>query len=74
MEHLEVNDTELTIQAFERARVYRPRLLIHGRQGMGQQYLGAAILNKYERLFVQSVGLSILYGDSARVGLETRFS
>jgi len=37
---------------------------------MGQQYLGGAILNKYERLFVQSVGLSILYGESARVSSE----
>lgn len=39
---------------------------------MGQQYIGAAVLNKFERLFVQPVGLSILYGDSARVRWPNR--
>ncbi|ETN37401.1 uncharacterized protein HMPREF1541_08392 [Cyphellophora europaea CBS 101466] len=51
-------------QAFESARVFRPRLLLHGKLGMGQQYLAAAILSHFERVHVQSLDLSILYGDS----------
>lgn len=34
---------------------------------MGQQYLGGAILNKLERLHVQSFDISILFGDATRV-------
>ena len=55
------------IPDFDKSRVYRPRLLIQGAQGMGQQYLGGAILHKFERLHVQSFDLSILYSDTARV-------
>lgn len=60
-------DREIREQRFERARVYRPRLLIHGRQGMGQQYLGKAILRKFERLHVQSLDLSVIYGNTGSV-------
>ncbi|KAI9706153.1 MAG: hypothetical protein M1820_004914 [Bogoriella megaspora] len=51
---------------FERARIFRPRLLIRGRQGSGQQYLGAALLNKFEGLHVQSFDLPTLLEDSSR--------
>ena len=51
---------------FERARIFRPRLLIRGVQGMGQQYLGAALLNKFESLHVQSFDLPTLLEDSSR--------
>lgn len=51
-------------QAFESARVFRPRLLLQGKVGMGQQYLAAAMLSHFERVHVQSLDLSILYGDS----------
>lgn len=54
-------------QEFERSRVFRPRLLICGETGMGQQYLGGAILNHFEGLHVQSFDLPTIYSDSARV-------
>lgn len=52
---------------FESARIFRPRLLIKGLQGMGQQYLGGALLSKLEGLHVQNMGLSTLMSDSTRV-------
>lgn len=55
---------------FDRARVYRPRLLIEGLQGMGQHYLGAAILHKFERFHVQSFDLPTLYNDATRVRIR----
>ena len=59
-------DREVMQQDFDRSRVFRPRLLIKGLRGMGQQYLGGAILHKYERLHVQSFDLAILYNDATR--------
>jgi SpoVK/Ycf46/Vps4 family AAA+-type ATPase len=53
-------------RAFESARIFRPRLLVSGLQGMGQQYLGAALLNKFEGLHVQSFDLPTLLEDSTR--------
>lgn len=55
-------------QEFEKSRVFRPRLLIGGEPGMGQAYLGGAILNHFEGLHVQSFDLPTIYSDSARVG------
>jgi len=60
-------ESEVMIQAFESARTFRPRLLIYGETGMGQQYLGAAILHHLEKTHVQSFDLATLMGDSARV-------
>jgi SpoVK/Ycf46/Vps4 family AAA+-type ATPase len=54
-------------QEFEKARVFRPRLLIGGESGMGQAYLGGAILNHFEGLHVQSFDLPTIFSDSARV-------
>ncbi|KAK3695901.1 TAT-binding protein-like protein 7, AAA ATPase, partial [Vermiconidia calcicola] len=51
---------------FESARVFRPRLLIRGEQGMGQQYLGAALLSKLEGLHVQNFDMATLMKDSTR--------
>ncbi|KPI44821.1 Tat-binding-like protein [Cyphellophora attinorum] len=51
-------------QAFETSRVFRPRMLVHGRTGMGQQYLAAALLNHFEGFHVQNLDLSTLYGDT----------
>ncbi|KAK5089227.1 TAT-binding protein-like protein 7, AAA ATPase [Lithohypha guttulata] len=51
-------------QAFESSRVFRPRLLVHGRLGMGQQYIAAALLNHFQGVHVQSLDLSILLGDT----------
>ncbi|CAG8955209.1 hypothetical protein HYFRA_00007225 [Hymenoscyphus fraxineus] len=53
-------------QEFENSRVFRPRLLICGEPGMGQGYLGGAILNHFEGLHVQSFDLPTIFSDSAR--------
>ncbi|QSZ35162.1 hypothetical protein DSL72_008029 [Monilinia vaccinii-corymbosi] len=53
-------------QEFEKSRVFRPRLLIGGEPGMGQAYLGGALLNHFEGLHVQSFDLPTIYADSAR--------
>src|SRR5271156_968218 len=52
-------------QAFETSRIFRPRLLIRGAPGMGQQYLAAALLNHFEGLHVQSFDLPTLLSDSS---------
>ena len=59
-------ERETMQRKFERARIFRPRLLIRGIQGMGQQYLGAALLNEFESLHVQSFDLATLLEDSSR--------
>jgi hypothetical protein len=54
---------------FESSRINRPRLLISGLEGMGQQYISAALLAKFEGLHVQSFDMSTLLKDSTRVSL-----
>lgn len=51
-------------QAFESARVFRPRLLIQGKVGMGQQYFAGALLNHFEGLHVQAFDLPTLLSDT----------
>lgn len=63
-------EKETLAREFESARVFRPRLLIRGRQGMGQQYLGAALLNQFEGLHVSSFDLPNLLRDSTRVSVQ----
>lgn len=58
---------------FERSRVFRPRLLIKGATGMGQQYLAGALLNHFEGLHVQAFDLPTLLSDSTRVLLLCSF-
>ena len=53
-------------QNFERSRVFRPRLLVRGMPGMGQQYLAGALLNHFEGLHVQAFDLPTLLSDSTR--------
>ncbi|KAL2869958.1 chromatin segregase YTA7 [Aspergillus lucknowensis] len=53
-------------QEFERSRVFRPRLLLRGCLGMGQQYLASALLHHFEGLHVQSFDLPTLLSDSTR--------
>ena len=55
---------------FEASRVFRPRLLISGLEGMGQQYLGAALLARFEGLHVQNFDLPTLMKDSTRVSIS----
>lgn len=55
-------------QDFDRSRVFRPRLLISGAPGMGQQYVSAAILHHFERVHVQHFDVATILGDG-RVSL-----
>lgn len=57
---------EQIMQEFDRSRVFRPRLLLRGKEGMGQQYLSAALLNHFEGLHVQAFDLPTLLSDSTR--------
>jgi SpoVK/Ycf46/Vps4 family AAA+-type ATPase len=50
----------------DRARIFRPRLLIRGVRGMGQNHIASALLHKFEKLFVQSFALETLQGESDR--------
>lgn len=53
--------------AFETLRVFRPRMLICGDEnGMGQSYVGAAILHHLEGFHVQALDLATLVSDSGR--------
>lgn len=61
---------ERTMQTFENLRVFRPRLLVAGKQGMGQNFLGSAILHHLEGFHVQSLDLATLVGDPARVSIH----
>ena len=47
--------------------MYRPRVVVHGPSGMGQGYVGAAVLHHLEGYHVQSLELGNLMGDSTRV-------
>ena len=53
-------------QEFELSRVFRPRLLVRGKEGMGQQYLAGALLHHFEGFHVQAFDLATLLSDSAR--------
>lgn len=61
-------------QDFEKSRVFRPRLLISGLPGMGQSYLGAALLNHFEGLHVQNFDLPTIHADSTRVSTHISIS
>ena len=54
------------LQEFERAQIFRPRLLLRGLPGMGQQYVVNALLHHFEGLHVQSFDLPTLLSDSTR--------
>ncbi|KAI3399064.1 hypothetical protein diail_7864 [Diaporthe ilicicola] len=50
-------------QDFDRSRLFRPRLLITGQPGMGQNYISSAILHHFERVHVQRCDLATILGD-----------
>lgn len=54
-------------QNFEKLRVFRPRLLVAGKPGMGQNAIGAAVLHHLEGFHIQSLAAANLIGDSTRV-------
>jgi ATPase family AAA domain-containing protein 2 len=53
----------------ETLRVYRPRVVLHGPVGMGQDYIGMAALHHLEGFHVQNLDLGTLLSDSTRVCL-----
>jgi hypothetical protein len=53
----------------ETLRVYRPRIVLHGPVGMGQNYIGTAALHHLEGYHVQNLDLGALLSDSTRVCL-----
>ncbi|KAI1355646.1 hypothetical protein F5Y01DRAFT_149557 [Xylaria sp. FL0043] len=57
-------DREQLFQEFDNSRSFRPRLLIHGMQGMGQSYISAAVLHYFEGVHVQNFDLPTIIGDS----------
>ncbi|KAK4057556.1 TAT-binding protein-like protein 7, AAA ATPase [Microbotryomycetes sp. JL221] len=59
-------EKEKMMQAFETLRVFRPRLLICGESGMGQSYVGSAVLHHLEGFHVQPLDLATLVADSTR--------
>jgi SpoVK/Ycf46/Vps4 family AAA+-type ATPase len=59
-------EKEMIMRSFTNNRMFRPRLLINGLEGMGQRYLSAALLSKIEGLHVQSFDLPTIYEDSTR--------
>jgi ATPase family AAA domain-containing protein 2 len=54
----------------ETLRIYRPRVILHGPVGMGQNYVGPAALHHLEGYHVQSLELGSLMSDSTRVRLS----
>ncbi|KAJ2906865.1 hypothetical protein MKZ38_010363 [Zalerion maritima] len=54
---------EAMFQEFERARIFRPRLILGGMPGMGQNYLASAVLHYLEGVHVQSFDLPTLMAD-----------
>ncbi|EIW73387.1 hypothetical protein TREMEDRAFT_70962 [Tremella mesenterica DSM 1558] len=54
------------LQALDKLRTFRPRILVYGSSGMGQNYLGPAILHHLEGFHVQSFDLGTLMSDSTR--------
>jgi len=57
-------------QEFERSRIFRPRLLVCGTPGMGQNYLANACLHHLEGTHIQNFDLATLLGDG-RVSFRT---
>lgn len=64
---LPFTETETDDVALDKMRTYRPRILVHGPAGMGQAWLGPAILHHLEGFHVQTLDLGTLMGDSSRV-------
>ncbi|GAA5992072.1 hypothetical protein JCM10908_000727 [Rhodotorula pacifica] len=59
-------EKEKMLQSFEQLRVFRPRLIVCGEPGMGQAYVGAAVLHHLEGFHVQTLDLATLVSDSTR--------
>ncbi|KAF9121455.1 hypothetical protein BGW39_010518 [Mortierella sp. 14UC] len=53
-------------RSFEKLKTFRPRVIIAGRRGMGQRYLGPALLHHLEGCTVQQFDLAALMSESSR--------
>lgn len=53
------------------SRVFKPKLLVYGPPGLGQNYIGGGILNRLEGFNVQSLELSRLFTEGGSVPMET---
>nr|ODN92346.1 ATPase [Cryptococcus depauperatus CBS 7855] len=59
-------EKHMMLQSLDKMRTFRPRILVHGRPGMGQAYLGPAVLHHLEGFHVQSLDLGVLLSDPTR--------
>ncbi|KAF8632421.1 hypothetical protein AX17_004862 [Amanita inopinata Kibby_2008] len=59
-------EKEMFMQSMQTLRIHRPRIVIHGSVGMGQNYVGAAALHHLEGYHIQSLELGTLISDSTR--------
>ncbi|KAG0380541.1 hypothetical protein BGX24_007571 [Mortierella sp. AD032] len=53
-------------RSFEKLKTFRPRVIIAGHSGMGQRYLGPALLHHLEGCTVQQFDLAALMSESSR--------
>lgn len=54
------------VNKISESRVYKPRVLITGQSGNGQQYIGSAILSNLEEYNVQKLDIASLLSDTTR--------
>ncbi|KIR36066.1 ATPase [Cryptococcus deuterogattii MMRL2647] len=59
-------EKHIVLQSLDKLRTFRPRILVHGQPGMGQIFLGPAVLHHLEGFHIQSLDLGTLLGDSTR--------
>lgn len=59
-------ERELLQQSFVQSQVYRPRLVLHGAPGLGQQLVADALLHALDGYHVQSLSVAGLLGDSTQ--------
>ncbi|KAF9087416.1 ATPase AAA domain-containing protein 2B [Mortierella sp. AD031] len=53
-------------RSFEKLKTFRPRVIIAGHRGMGQRYIGPALLHHLEGCTVQQFDLAALMSESSR--------
>ena len=54
------------LKTLESSRICKPRMLVHGDKGCGQQYLSSALLNYMEGFQIQSLDMGSLFGESSK--------
>ncbi|KAF9110542.1 ATPase AAA domain-containing protein 2B [Mortierella sp. AM989] len=64
-------DNDVAFQAmgyrsFEKLKTFRPRMIVTGKRGMGQRYIGPALLHYLEGCLVQQFDLAALMSESSR--------